>query len=129
MFERLFEKKADGVLKGMTLEWTCPACAGINFRILSAAERETGEYHSHCRYCKAKYRVAFPPPAQGIPGEAEFYERLDDEHFTEEEQRELIRDYAEIEYMRADNANPREVTGKGRMLEEKIVFFKHRRRL
>jgi len=129
MFEWLFEKKADGVMKGMTLEWMCPACAGINFRILSAAERGTGEYHSHCRYCNVKYHIAFPPPAQGISGEAEFYERLEDEHFTEEEQRELIRDFAEIEHMRADNANPREVTGKGRMLEEKIVFFKHRRRM
>jgi hypothetical protein len=56
-------------------------------------------------------------------------ERLSDEHFTAEEQQELIRDFAEIEYMRADNANPREVTGKQRLLEDKIIFFKRRWRI
>jgi hypothetical protein len=86
----------------------------------------TGAYHAHCRYCKGKYRVAFSPPQEAIAGEAAFCERLENEHFTHEEQQELIRDFAEIEYMRADNANPREVTGKGRMLEEKIAFFRHR---
>jgi rubredoxin len=129
MFERFFEKEATGALKGMTLEWACPRCSGKNFRILPFDERRTGEHHDHCRYCRMNYRVTFPPPAENIEGEAEFYERLSDEYFTAEEQQDLLRDYAEIEYMRADNANPREVAGKGRLLEEKIVFFKRRRRL
>ena len=68
------------------------------------------------------------PGPGSLEGETAFSERLSDEHFTDEEQKELFRDFAEIEYMRADHANPREVTGKQRMLEEKIVFFKHRRR-
>lgn len=129
MFERLFEKDADGVLKGMTLEWVCPSCAGTNFRLLSAMDRLKGEYHDHCRYCRTRERVRFAPPAAVVEGEESFYERLSDEHFNESEQRELIRDFAEIEYMRADKANPREVAGKQRMLEEKILFFKRRRRM
>jgi hypothetical protein len=128
MFERLFEKEVNGALKGMTLEWVCQSCAGTNFRLLSPDERGGGEHHDHCRYCRAKCRVSFPPPAGSLEGEAEFMERLSLEHFTAEEQQELIRDFAEIEYMRADNANPREVTGKQRLLEDKIVFFKRRRR-
>jgi len=128
MFESLFEKEAKGVLKGMTLEWVCPSCSGTNFRLISAEDRASGLYHDHCRYCRIRERVAFTPAAGPLEGEAAFYERIADEHFTDEEQKELIRDFAEIEYMRADNANPREVTGKQRMLEEKIVFFKHRRR-
>jgi hypothetical protein len=129
MFERFFEKDATGSLKGMTLEWQCPHCSGKNFRILSSGERRAGEYHAHCRYCKVKYRIAFPPPPGSIEGEEEFMERLSDEHFTEKEQQELVRDFAEIEYMQADHANPREVAGKKRLLEEKITFFKRPRRL
>ncbi|MDD1684388.1 MAG: hypothetical protein LUQ19_00705 [Methanoregula sp.] len=129
MFERLFEKEAHGVLKGMTLEWVCPSCAGVNFRLLSPDDRLGGEHHNHCRYCRTKYRVSYTPPAGPLEGEAGFMERLSDEHFTAEEKQELIRDYAEIEYMRADNANPREVTGKQRLLEDKIIFFKRRRRI
>jgi hypothetical protein len=125
----LFEKDARGTLKGMTLEWVCPFCAGTNFRLLSSEDRGAGEYHDRCRYCRTKYRVSFTPPAAPLEGEAEFMERLSDEHFTAEEQQELIRDFAEIEYMRADNANPREVTGKQRLLEDKIIFFKRRRRI
>jgi rubredoxin len=128
MFERFFEKEAHGALKGMTLEWVCPRCSGKNFRILPVAERGIGEHHDHCRYCRVKYRIEFPPPVKSIEGEEEFYERLSDEHFNTEEQQELVRDFAEIEYMRDDNANPREVTGKQRLLEEKIIFFKRRRR-
>jgi hypothetical protein len=129
MFERFFEKETSGTLKGMTLEWECPNCSGKNFRILNIAERGAGEYHAHCRYCRVRYRIAFPPPAGSIEGEDAFMERLSDEHFTTDEQRELVRDFAEIEYMRSDNANPRQVTGKERLLEEKITFFKRRRRM
>jgi hypothetical protein len=129
MFERFFEKDARGILKGMTLEWACPRCSGKNFRILPVEERRTGEHHDHCRYCRVKYRVGFPPAAEPVEGEEGFSERLSDEHFTAEERQELFRDFAEIEYMRADNANPREVTGKQRLLEEKIVFFRRRGRM
>lgn len=129
MFERFFEKETSGTLKGMTIEWQCPHCSGKNFRILSASERGTGEYHAHCRYCRVRYRIAFPSPAGSLESEDAFMERLSDEHFSAEEQQELVRDFAEIEYMRADKANPREVTGKERLLEEKITFFKRRRRL
>lgn len=129
MFERLFEKEAHGALKGMTLEWACPSCAGINFRLLSPEERGSGEHHDHCRYCRARFRVLFTPATSPSEGEAGFVERLADEHFSAEEQQELIRDFAEIEYLRADHANPREVSGKQRLLEDKIQFFKRRRRL
>lgn len=129
MFERLFAKDAQGVLKGMTLEWQCPSCAGRNFRILPAGARGAGEYHAPCRYCRTKCRVLFSPPAGTLEGEAGFLERLSNEDFSAEEQTELIRDFAEIEYMRADHANPKEVAGKQRLLEEKITFFKRRRRL
>lgn len=37
-------------------------------------------------------------------------------------------DFAEIEYMRCKNANNREINGKQLLLEEKIIFFKRRRR-
>jgi len=43
MFERFFEKDAKGTLKGLTLEWACPHCNGINFRILQIHERGGGE--------------------------------------------------------------------------------------
>jgi hypothetical protein len=56
-------------------------------------------------------------------------DRLADEDFTEEEQQDLIRDFAEIEYMRYEDTKNREITGKQRLLEEKITFFKRRRRL
>ncbi len=129
MFERLFEKDAQGTLKGMTLEWACPRCSGKNFRILPVDERGTGGHHDRCRYCRVRFRVAFQPPAGPVDGEAEFLDRLSDERFTDEEQKELVRDFAEIEYMRAEKANPREVAGKQRLLEEKIVFFKRRSRI
>jgi len=128
MFGRLFEKETGGTLKGMTLEWVCPACRGTNFRLLAQNERAAGIHHDHCRYCKVKVRVTFSPASGPLDGETAFMERLADEHFTAEEVQELIRDFAEVEYMRADNANPREVAGKQRMLEEKILFFKRRRR-
>jgi hypothetical protein len=129
MFERFFEKDAPGALKGMTIEWQCPHCSGKNFRILQKSVRDSGEYHASCRYCRVRCHIVFTPPAERIEGETEFMERLVDEDFTAEEQQDLIRDFAEIEYMRADHANPREVTGKQRLLEEKITFYKRRRRL
>jgi transcription elongation factor Elf1 len=129
MLERFFEKDTNGTLKGMTLEWACPRCAGKNFRILTMVERRSGEHHDHCRYCRARYRVAFLPPSDRIEGEAAFMDRLEDEEFSAEEQQELVRDFAEIGYMRYENPGNREITGKQRLLEEKITFFKRRRRL
>jgi hypothetical protein len=129
MFERFFQHDTTGTLKGLTLEWKCPHCAGTNFRILRKSERDTGTYNVPCRYCRIKCRVTFPPPTGILAGETEFMERLSDEEFTDEEQTELIRDYAEIEYMKQDHANPKEVAGKQRLLEDKITFFKRRRRL
>jgi hypothetical protein len=129
MLERFFEKDTNGILKGMTLEWACHRCAGKNFRILTMEERRSGEYHDHCRYCRARYRVAFLSPSDLIEGEVEFMERLSDEEFSAEEQQELVRDFAEIGYMRYENPGNREIAGKQRLLEEKITFFKRRRRL
>jgi hypothetical protein len=129
MFERFFEKETSGTLKGMTLEWQCPHCLGKNFRILPKSERDSGEFHASCRYCRARCRIPFKPPAGSIEGEAEFMERLAFEDFAAEEQQDLVRDFAEIEYMRFENANNREITGKQKLLEEKITFFKRRRRL
>jgi hypothetical protein len=129
MFGRLFEHDTTGTLKGLTLEWKCPDCAGLNFRILMKGERDSGQYHAPCRYCKVRCRVAFPPPEGIIAGESEFMERLSNEDFSSEEQTELIRDFAEIEYMKRDKADPKIVAGKQRLLEDKITFFKRRRRL
>jgi hypothetical protein len=129
MFERFFEKEATGALKGMTLEWQCPHCSGKNFRILSRIERDSGQYHASCRYCKTRCGVIFVPPAAGIEGEVVFMERLAEEDFSADEQDDLVRDFAEIEYMRCENPGNREITGKQRLLEEKIAFFKRRRRL
>jgi hypothetical protein len=129
MFERFFEKKTTGTLKGMTLEWICPHCSGKNFRILTAGERDTGEYHSSCRYCRARCGVDFPPLQKSVEGEAEFMERIAQEDFSAEEQQDLIRDFAEIEYMRSENPKNPEISGKKRLIEEKFSFFKRRRRL
>jgi hypothetical protein len=129
MFERFFEKETTGILKGMTLEWICPSCSGKNFRILRISERENGEYHASCRYCRARCLAAFNPPPNPVKGEAEFMERLSDEDFSAQEQQDLIRNFAEIEYMRYEDAGNREIPGKQRLLEEKVTFFKRRRRL
>lgn len=130
MLERFFEKEARGALKGMTLEWECPHCAGKNFRILAVNERgPPGDYHALCRYCRTRCRVIFEPRQAPVPGEEAFMERLSDEELPAEEQQELVRDFAEIAYLRAERANPRGVAGKERLLEEKITFFRRRRRL
>jgi len=129
MFERFFEKDAVGALKGLTLEWPCPRCNGINFRILRQAERRLPEFHATCRYCKTRCRVSFPPQAGSLPGEPAFMERLADEEFSEGEQEDLIRDFAEIEYMRYEKANPKAIGEKQKLLEDKITFFKRRRRM
>jgi len=129
MFERFFEKDASGTLKGLTLEWACPQCNGINFRILRDPERRLPEFRAPCRYCKTRCRVLFSPQSGSLPGEAAFMERLADEEFIEHEQEDLIRDFAEIEYMRYEKANPKAIAEKQRLLEDKITFFKRRRRM
>ena len=129
MFEQFIEHDTEGKVKGLTLEWQCPKCAGLNFRILMSKQRATGEYHTRCRYCKAKYRVKFPAEEKPVPGETGFMERLSNEDFTPEENTDMIKDFAEIEYMRVDNALPAVLKGKQKLLEEKIAFAKKRRRL
>jgi hypothetical protein len=129
MFDQFIEHDTEGTLKGLTLEWKCPKCAGLNFRILLSKQRATGEYHTRCRYCKAKFRVKFPVPQTIIEGEEAFMDRISQEKFTPEEQLDMIKDFAEIEYMRADKALPNLIAGKQRALEEKITFAKRRRRL
>ncbi len=129
MFERLIEHDTEGVLKALTLEWQCPKCSGMNFRILSRAQRETGEYHTVCRYCRAKYRVKFPKPEREVEGEMEFRHRLSLEDFTPEEQTDMLRDFAEIASLRIDGAKPGAIDARWKLLEEKIAFAKRRRRL
>jgi rubredoxin len=129
MFDKYFEHDTEGKVKGLTLEWQCPKCAGLNFKILLNKQRMTGEYHSRCRYCKAKYRVAFPIAEKPVAGEKEFLERLSFEDFPAEDQMDMLKDFAEIEYLRADKALPAVIQGKQKALEEKIAFVKRRRRL
>lgn len=129
MFDQFIEHDTGGIVKGLTLEWQCPKCAGLNFKILLSKQRGSGEYHTRCRYCKAKYRVKFPVPEKAIAGETEFMERLSLEDFTSEEHLDMIKDFAEIEYLRVDGALPGLIKGKQRALEEKIAFAKKRRRL
>ena len=129
MFDQFIEHDAEGTLKALTLEWQCPKCSGINFKILLSRQRRTGEYHTRCRYCKAKYRVKFPVMEKVIDGEEEFMDRISLEKFTPEEQIDMIKDFAEIEYMRVGKALPNLIAGKQRALEEKITFAKRQRRM
>jgi hypothetical protein len=129
MFDQFIEHDTEGTLKGLTLEWQCPKCAGLNFKILLSKQRGSGEYHTRCRYCKAKYRVKFPAQQKEIAGEEDFMERISIEKFTPEEQMDMIKDFAEIEYMKVDKALPNIIAGKQRALEEKIAFAKRQRRL
>jgi hypothetical protein len=128
MFDSFFEKDAGGFLKALTLEWPCPKCDGKNFRILSVNERNVGEYHGRCRYCKTKCRVHFDPPSSVVEGEAEFMERIGDEDFTEEERTDMIRDFAEIASLAADNTPPGVLREKRKALDARIAFAKRRRR-
>jgi transcription elongation factor Elf1 len=128
VFESIFAQHAEGILKALTLEWSCPKCNGRNFRILSVKDRSAGEYHSKCRYCRAKCQVSFPPQASPFEGEAEFRDRIQDEDFTPEEQLDMIRDFAEIASLVVDKTPPGIIQEKKKALEEKITFAKRRRR-
>jgi phage FluMu protein Com len=128
MFDRLFEHDASGVLKGLTLEWKCPKCEGLNFKLILKGERNIGNYHTHCRYCKAKFRVEYPVPKKAIEGEEEFLERLSNEDFTHEEEMDMIKDFAEIAALKVDGAPLLIIKGKENALEEKIMFAKRRTR-
>lgn len=128
MFDRFFEHDTTGVLKGLTLEWKCPKCEGLNFRLLLKGQRKIGDNHTRCRYCKAKFRVVFPVPERAIEGEEEFMERLSLEDFTREEELDMIKDFAEIAALKIDRAPVLTIKGKQNELEEKIAFAKRRRR-
>jgi phage FluMu protein Com len=128
MFERFFEHDTNGVLKGLTLEWKCPKCEGLNFKLILKEQRKTGDYHTRCRYCKAKFRVMYPLPERAIEGEEEFLERLSYEDFTPEEEMDMIKDFAEIAALKVDHALPGIIKEKQKALEEKIAFAKLRMR-
>ena len=128
MFDRFFEHDTSGVLKGFTLEWKCPKCEGLNFKLILKEQRNTGDYHTRCRYCKAKYRVEYPIPKKAIEGEDEFLERLSHEDFTPEEELDMIKDFAEIAALKVDRAPHLIIKGKQNALEEKILFAKRRMR-
>jgi len=127
MFERFFEHDTDGVLKGLTLEWKCPKCEGLNFRLILKGQRDAGTYHTRCRYCKAKYLVTYPLPERAIEGEEEFLERLSREDFSREEEMDMIKDFAEIAALKVDQAPPGVIRQKQKALEDKISFAKRRR--
>lgn len=128
MFERFFSRDGTGTVRGMTLEWQCPDCAGLNFRILGWADRKKGVYPARCRYCKAKFSIAFDIPAGPVAGEAEFLGNLGMEDFTAEEKTDMVRDFAEIASLRADGALPGTIAEKEKALEAKIAFARRRRR-
>jgi hypothetical protein len=128
MFERFFERDTSGSLKGLTLEWKCPDCAGLNFRILGKGARDSGEYHNHCRYCRAKFRILFEKPRTLVEGEEEFMGRIAEDYITSEERFDMIRDFAEIASLRVDRALPGVIKEKEKALEEKIAFARRRRR-
>jgi rubredoxin len=129
MFDHFFEDDTSGVLKGLTLEWKCPKCEGLNFKLILKEQRNNGDYHTRCRYCKAKYRVNYPVPDRAIEGEEEFLERLSYEDFTPEEELDMMKDFAEIAALKVDHALPGIIKEKQKALEEKIAFAKRRRRL
>ena len=126
MFDRFFEHDTSGILKGLTLEWKCPQCEGLNFKLILKGERNNGDYHTRCRYCKAKYRVEYPVPKSAIEGEDAFLERLSYEDFTPEEEFDMIKDFAEIAALKVDRAPLLIIKGKENALEEKIMFAKRR---
>jgi hypothetical protein len=128
MFGSIFEKGAEGTLKALTVEWTCPKCDGRNFRILTKKERTSGQYHGRCRYCRTRCGVTFLPQEQAVGGEAEFMDRISDEDFTAEERTDMIRDFAEIASLVVDAAPPGLLREKRKALEDKIAFAKRRRR-
>lgn len=128
MFERFFERDTSGTIKGLTLEWQCPDCAGLNFRLLGRSDRHAGKYSTRCRYCKAKFRVLFEKPDGPVEGEDAFMDLLDLEDFSGEERTDMIRDFAEIAALRADGALPKTIKEKEKALELKIDFAKRRRR-
>ena len=128
MFDRFLEHDASGVLKGLTLEWKCPGCEGLNFKLILKEERNTGDNHTRCRYCKAKYRVNYPVPDKAVEGEEVFLARLSQEDFTQEEEIDMIKDFAEIAALKVDRAPLLIIKGKQNALEEKIMLAKRRMR-
>jgi hypothetical protein len=128
MLDRFFRHDTAGTLKALTLEWRCPDCEGLNFRILTRGERNAGSYDTRCRYCRSKFRVNYPRPDNVIDGEDEFMDRISQEDFTESEKTDMVRDFAEIASLRVDRAQPALISGKVKVLEDKIAFAKRRRR-
>ena len=128
MFERFFARDNSGTVKGLTLEWKCPDCDGLNFRLLGRDDRYAGEYPTHCRYCKAKFRILFDPQERPVEGEDEFMDRLDTEEFSEDERTDMIRDFAEIVALKADGVPPKTIREKEKALELKIDFARRLRR-
>jgi transcription elongation factor Elf1 len=128
MFEKFFSRDSGGTVKGLTLEWKCPDCAGLNFRILGRDDRAAGAYSTHCRYCQAKFRILFERPGHPVEGEDAFMDQLDAEDFSRDERTDMIRDFAEIAALKADNALPRTIKEKEKALEIKMDFTRRRRR-
>jgi hypothetical protein len=128
MFERFFERDTSGTVKGLTLEWKCPDCAGLNFRILGRGDRHAGEYHTHCRYCKAKFHILFEPPVHKVEGEDAFMDLLEYEDFSEKDRTDMIRDFAEIAALRADGALEKTIKEKEKALELTIDVARRRMR-
>ena len=128
ILDHIFEHRTIGALKGMTLEWRCPKCQGNNYRLLPQATRKSGVYHTRCRYCRAKFHVDFPDGEKPVPGEEDFLRRLSREKFTEEEELDLIKDFAEIVALRAEKAKSGYIGEKEKALEKKIAFLKIQQR-
>jgi hypothetical protein len=128
MLNTIIEHEASGTLKGLTLEWGCPHCGGVNFKILPAEERNIGLYHTRCRYCRSKYRVGYPLQDSEIEGESEFMKMLEEGDFNPEERVEFFRDFAEIEYLKAEKSPQGVIREKQKSLDQKIALSKKRRR-
>ncbi|MEI8332099.1 MAG: hypothetical protein WCF90_10720 [Methanomicrobiales archaeon] len=96
MSERFFQHTTNSVIKGLSLEWKCPNCEGLNFKIILRGQRRSGDYHTCCRCCKSKYRLVYPTPEKEIEGDVEFLERLYQEDLTREEELDMIKDFDEI---------------------------------
>jgi hypothetical protein len=73
--------------------------------------------------------VNFPKPDVDIPNKEEFLEMISEEKFSDTEQRDMIHDFAEIEYLKVDKENPRIIEGKQKELEQKIALAKKRMRI
>jgi hypothetical protein len=59
ILQKFMEKKVDGNLGGLILEWNCAHCQTANITWLTRTDAKIGEKRSHCLSCLGKNLVNF----------------------------------------------------------------------